>query len=275
MINIDTGKEVLREIRSQIYRPSVKRYPNINYYIGKTANTLLRQELLTILNYLINPQKEKNDKGEIEQRFFTAFNQYCFYLDTNAYTSKIRNKDVLGGRERSNHGINLLCALGFFQKEKDLLRYKINQNFKDSNPETRLMSIYHFKRLNLDEIELQAERLHNAKITVGSISAVNLKGAGLEDIAEEVYFRNMPEAYDKKFREFFMVLNTLDMIVSSQGYATKQDIYLMSELSGKETEKVLRAFRKDFDKYFRYGRPRNIDKELYDYQLTKWLYTRK
>lgn len=277
MISIDTGKEILKEIRDQVYRPSIKRYPNINYYIGKTANTKLRQELLAILNYLLNPRNVKNEEGEIEERFFTAFNQYCFYLDTIAYSHKIR--EVMGSMERSNHGINLLCALGFFWKDQQLERYEINQNYKQDRPSNRLMSIYHFKKINLDEIEKQAERLRNAKITVGSISANNLRGAGLEDIADMVYFRNNIQAYVKKLVELDEVIDILNTIIDSKGFATKAELMTKCNecynLSRKETEKVLRTFRKDLEKSYRYGSPRKIDRELYDYQLTKWIYTRK
>ena len=277
MISTETGKEILKEIRDQVYKLSIKRYPNINYYIGKTANTKLRQELLAILNYLLNPRDAKNEKGEIEERFFTAFNQYCFYLDTLAYSHKIR--EVLGSKERSNHGINLLCALGFFWKDKELERYEINKNYKQDYPNNRLMSIYHFKKINLEDIEKQAERLRNAKITVSSISANNLRGAGLADIADQVYFRNNISAFIKKLVKLNDVLDILNTIIDSKGFATKAELIVKCSefynLSRTETEKILRAFRKDLEKSYRYGRPRKIDRDLYDYHFTKWIYTRK
>jgi len=273
MISIESGKEILRDIRQKIYRPPKRKYPNLNYYIGESARTKLRTELINLLNYLINTQNEKNDNGEVEQRFFTAYNQYCFFIDTDAYTTKIRK--AKSGKERSNHGINLLCALGFFSKDKDLERYGINQNFEYYYPKKRLMSIYHFNKINLNYIESQAKRLRNANITVGTISANNLKGAGLEDIAERVYFRNKESAYEKKLREYFIVLEVIEDIVKDKGYATIGDIVHETDLQVSETKKVLKAFRNDIEKLYHYGPPTNKDRQLYGYQFTKYIYTRK
>ncbi len=273
MISIESGKEILRETRQKIYRPPKRKYPNLNYYIGESARTKSRSELINLLDYLINPQNEKNAEGEIQQRFFTAYNQYCFFMDTNTYTTKIRK--AKSGKERSNHGINLLCALGFFSKDKDLERYGINQNFEYYYPNKRLMSIYHFNKINLNYIESQAKRLRNANITVGTISANNLKGAGLEDIAESLYFRNKESAYEKKLRELDIVLDTLETLVKDKGYATIGDIVHYTDLQVSETKKVLKAFRNDIDKLYHYGPPTKKDRQLYGYQFTRWIYTRK
>lgn len=272
MINTDTGRAILREIRNQLYRIPKTKYPYLYQYIG-TDKTKLRIELRTVLNYLINPQNEKNQSNAIENRFFTAYNQYCFYLDTDAYTKKIRK--AMGGRYRSNKGINMLCCIGIFSKDKDLTRYKVNQEFRKAEPKKRLMSIYHFRRIDLDFLEANAKRLYKADITVSNLSAVNLRAGGLDDIADAVFFRNKPAAYGKKAREANKILDTLDMIIDSQGYATKGDLLSMLDIPQKEVDKVLKAFRTYINTVYRYGVATKAQREEYGYTLSKWIYTKR
>ena len=270
-VTIEKGKEILKDLKKQLTRFSEKKYPNLYYYLGKGKP--IRQELLDLLTFLINPHNKLNEGGEIEQRFFTAFHRYCFYVDTDAYTHKIRKRGE--GRQRSNRALNLFCALGLFDKDIVPDNYKINLNMKLNTGRKRDLNIYHFRRITLEELEENAKRLRAADITLSSLSAVNLRAKGLNDIADIVYFKNRKDAYDKKYREFLIVLDVLEDLIEEKGYCTRGQLINALPFTEKESEKVIRAFKQDIEVNYRYAAPKKEDREKYNYQATKWIYTRK
>ncbi len=273
MITIESGKKILRDIRQELYKLSSVRYPYLASYVGTNSRGKLRTELLDLLSYLINDHNATNEGGEIEARFFTAFGMYCFYIDTDAYTQKIRQKD--NGRWRSNHALNLLCAIGFFTKDWKPERYGVDLNMKLNTGRKRDMTIYHFRQLDFSTLEATAQRLRAAEITVSSISNASLRGAGLNDIADQLYFRHNPTAFDRKLSEREIILVTLDQLINDKGYCTQAELIVASGLAVDEAKRVIRAFRADILEIYRYGPPRKIDAVNYGYYYTKWIYTRE
>ena len=272
-VTIESGKEILTAIRQKIYNLSEARYPYLATYVGKESRGKLRSALLELLSYLLNSHGKTNESGQVETRFFTAYHMYCFYLDTDAYTEKIRQ--VESGRERSNHALNLFCALGFFRKDRQPERYGIDLNMRLNTDRKRDITIYHFRQLDFSELEETAHRLRDAGITVTSISNATLRGSGLSDIADQLYFKHKPTAYDKKLSERELMLATLDSLISEKGYCTQGQLIRASGLSEKEAKRVIRAFRADILELYRYGTARKQERKKYGCYTTKWIYTRK
>lgn len=274
-ITYGTGRSILLSIRQQLQTLSKKKYPNLYKYVGK--GSFLHKELITLLNYLINPHKKLNEEGEIEHRFFIAYKEYCFYMDTNSYTQKIRQKENTSQqtRTRSNHALNIFCAIGLFTKDKNPRKYWINQEMKENTNQKRYMTIYHFNKLDLEELEGNAIQLVNAEVTIGNITYNKLMGAGLTDIAKRTYPFNKELGYLRKLSELPVLLTTIEELIKEKGYCTKAELLTAVPLDLEEAKKILCDFRQDIEYNYRYGAPRKQDIEKYNYHYTKWIYTQR
>jgi len=272
LATIEKGKSILQETRNKIYKIPAE-YKYLISYVGE--NKTLREDLLSIIKYLLNPQNKKNEAGETEQRFFTSNHRYCFFLDTNAIVEKIFH--YKRGRGRANQGINLLCALGFFTKDKQPWLFNINQNMKLNSEQFRYMTIYHFKSVDLKELEARAEKLRHGKIGVSNISRASLKAAGLSDIAEEVYFQNDVDMMPQKIAGYRLIVESLDKLLDRKGYCTRSDLIEAAdfERSEKKILEILRMFKINLERDYCYRPARQQDRTKYNYNGRKWIYTRK
>ena len=275
IVTIDSGREILEQSREKIRTLSKKRYPNLYHYIG--SGSYLQKELISLYSYLLNSHNKLNEAGNIEQRFFTAFHQYCFFIDTNAYTVKIRKKPSNSNqqRTRSNHALNMFCCLGLFTKDKEPGRYSINQNMKLNTNQTFFMTIYHFNILDLAYSESVAGRLKMAKVSIGNISEAKLRGAGLNDIADRVYIINKETAFLNKLNEIPLVMQTMADLIAKNGYCTRQDIFDNVPLPIEEIKKLITDFRQDIEYNYNYRPATKRDRAKYNYTGKQYIYTAK
>lgn len=270
LVTIEKGKKILSETRSKIYKIPAE-YEHLLWYVGEGKT--LRTDILSILTYLLNPHNKQNEAGEIEQRFFTAYHKYCFYLDANALVAKGFNYKK--GRGRANQGMNLLCALGFFEKDKEPWKYGVNLNAKLNTEQPRYMNIYHFKSVDLKVLDENARRLRNAKIFVSNISRASLRAAGLNDIAEEVYFRNDVDIMSKKMAQYRQIVEALISLLDQQEFCTKGELLNRVNMKPKKAAEILRMFKIELEKDFHYGVATNAERAKFNYTGRKWIYRRR
>lgn len=265
----NSADDIIEYNRNIIYHMP-KKYIHLDYYLNKGT---LKRTLLKILSQI--------------KRFKTVIiieHKYCFFLDTNSLTHKVRKK--ASGRGTSNRHINLLCAIGLLHKE-DPEKLQINANIMRDNPNmTMPVSLYSFRRYTdqeLQQCDERAEGLISAGVTIGNISQTVLAThLHTEDLAREVFPRNSATAPQRKFREYDALVRVIEDLIDHQGYAYKSQVaYRMNgsvEVAVNkmaEVERLFKIFRSDLDERYYYKRPTKQQIEKWGLTNQKYIYTRK
>lgn len=253
--------DVLKYNQEQIYHLP-ERYVAISYYLQRNT----RKTLLSILGYL----KDKQiiiDKG-----------RYTFFMSNSRLTNDVRKKIYTGSS--SSRYLNLLCALGFFKKLK--IETKVNDNFKAKNPDVwRNINVFSYSKWTpqkLDQIEARAEQLKAAGVRIGNISYNYLMINRLPEVAKETFPENNVLAPERKAREFQIMHQCIDMLIETQGYATRQQIednVIGADITRQELEKLLKIFKEDLGLLYNFKRPTKIQMDLYKLESKKYIYTKK
>ena len=252
------------EYNREIIRHIPKRYTHLLYYMEKGT---LKRTLLKILSQI--------------KRFKTVIiieHKYCFFLDTNRLTTQVRKRS---GRGTSNRHINLLCAIGLFQKE-DPDKLRINESILNDNPNKTIpVSVYSFRRYTEQELQKCDERaagLMQAGVTIGNIGYnVLATHPQTEDIAREVFPRNSATAPQRKIREYDTLVTVIDDLIDRQGYAYKSQVMyrMYGSVEMAEVERMFQIFRSDLSDRYHYKRPTKLQMEKWGLTNQKYIYTRK
>ena len=247
-------------------------YTAIRHYIGASE---LRRTLLKILQFL----KKLYTTPDEDNHIIIDQHRYEFFLFNNKLAYGIRNSS---GTATANRHMNLLCALGFFDKipQREGNRLRVNDNFKAKNPNQREISVYSFRELTpreLQRIEERARRLQVADITVGNIGFVSLYLAwnDLSDIAIEVFPKNAKSAPDKKLREYMVLQQCLDLLIEQQGYATRKQVSDTLTYTDQELKRLYGIFRKHLSTLYDYHRPTKDELTRYQLKNKQFIYTRR
>lgn len=266
----NNADEILNYNREKIYHVPSK-YSHLQHYLegrGTLKRTLLK---------IIGRVKKFNTVIIIEHK-------YCFFLDTDSLTHKVRKK--ASGRGTSNRHINLLCAIGLLHKE-DPEKLQINANIMRDNPNmTMPVSLYSFRRYTDQELQKcdeRAEGLMQAGVTIGNISQTVLAThPQTEDIAREVFPRNSAAAPQRKFREYDALVKVIEDLIDRQGYAYKSQIIFRMHGSVEvavnkmaEVERLFKIFRIDLSDRYYYKRPTKQQMEKWGLTSQKYIYTRR
>lgn len=264
----NSADDIIEYNRNIIYHVP-KAYTHLLYYLERGT---LKKTLLKILSQV----KKFNTVIIIEHK-------YCFFLDTDSLTHKVRKRS---GRGTSNRHINLLCAIGLLHKE-DPEKLQINANIMKDNPNmTMPVSLYSFRRYTDQELQKcneRAEELMQAGVTIGNISQTVLAThPQTEDLAREVFPRNSATAPQRKFREYDALVRVIEDLIDHQGYAYKSQVaYRMNgsvEVAVNkmaEVERLFKIFRSDLDERYYYKRPTKQQIEKWGLTNQKYIYTRK
>jgi len=177
--------------------------------------------------------------------------------------------------------------MGFFTKipqaksNPDKL-IQVNRNFLEKQTDKqRPINVYSYRRYTdkeLKRIDDRADQLRAAGVRVGNISYNMLMSNGCEEIAKEVYPTNNKSAPEKKQREYAYLEQCLDLLIDSQGYATRGQ--LRDNLSGagvtdQEIDRLLQIFKEHLKDQYAYKRPTNQQKQLFNLKNNKYIYTKK
>lgn len=260
----ESAQEIIQYNRNVLYHIPTK-YSYINQYL----NGSLRETLFAVYRFI-------SDKQIIIEN-----HKYIFFADNKTLTYRIRRKSC--GLATTSRHMNLLCALGLFNKQYQS-KFKsrlidVNKNFFEKNPDKkRSINVYSYRRYTdkeLERINERAERLFAANVTTGNFCQSMLACHGLGDLADESLPSNDINAPKVKSREFKEMFKVIDYLVDVQGYATKQEIKDNMTIADEEIDKLFRIFKQDIAKYFYYKRP--TKKQINEYGLTslKFIYTRK
>lgn len=264
----NSADDIIEYNKSIIYHIP-KAYTHLGYYLNKGT---LKKTLLKILSQI----KKFNTVIIIEHK-------YCFFLDTNSLTHKVRKRS---GRGTSNRHINLLCAIGLLHKE-DPEKLQINANIMKDNPNmTMPVSLYSFRRYTDQELQKcdeRAEGLMQAGVTIGNISQTVLAThPQTEGIAREVFPRNSSTAPQRKFREYDSLVKVIENLIDHQGYAYKSQVAYRMHGSVEvtvnkmaEVERLFKIFRSDLSEKYYYKRPTKQQIEKWGLTNQKYIYTRK
>lgn len=263
-LTVESAQEIVKFNREVIYHLP-RKYKNLNAYLQGS----LKDTLLKVLGFIA------------DKKIIIDQHRYEFFCDNKTLTYRVRRKSY--GESTSSRHMNLLCALGLFTKQnqnrnKDKL-IEVNRNYFKNNPlNRRAINVYSFRRYNekeLQRIEERAERLARAGVTAGNFCQSMLVAHGLEDLAEEALPANDKTAPDRKMVEQQELMNVLELLVDSQGYATKEQIRNNLILDDKELDKVFRIFRRDIADLYYFKRPTKKQMEDWGLQDLKNIYTRK
>lgn len=234
-----------------------RRYKAIDYYLSGS----LRHTLLSIFNFC------KKHETIIYK------NRYCYFFDTKTLTLKVRKRITSYGV--SNRHINLLSALGFFDKliQNNKQLTKINQNFLEKTNRQRGISFFAIVDLKkrLDEIEERAKIFRLNKVTSGNISYAKLATFD-HKLADKIYYSNNRKVPGIKAEEYQELKALLLFLVETNGYCTKEEIYNNLIYPDTEINKLLKIFKKDISDNFIYAPPTKADKEKYNLKSSKWIY---
>ena len=258
-----TRKNLIDYNRKIIYHLP-KKYKYLNEYL---KNSWLRDTLLKVYFFIA------------DKEMIVASHKYLFFADNITLSYRVRNSS---GTATTSRHMNLLCALGFFQKHrqsKDKGKLiKVNENFFKSKPYARrsinVYSVRNYTEKELRHIESRAKRLYEAHITTGNFSQSMLTLNGLEEIAIEVLPYNNRLTPIRKLEEYEKLIAVLDYIVNQKGYALKEDIYNNLSLPDVEIDKILKIFKSDILKNYFYKRPTKQQIEEFNLQSLKFIYTK-
>lgn len=276
-IHVKESKEILQYNRKRIYK-----LPKKFEYLQLALEPMVEQLLLDIIAYWL--KKDCIGYGS---------HGMVYFLSTHNGTYAVRKKTTRGV---TNRYINYLCALGLLKKleqrimygydqrerrylrkniitivNRNHLKYDKNQNLEPINT----FEVFKYTTEVLEECNKRAERLLNAKITPGNISYNQLAINGMEDIAKEIYIKDRKLSVEKKIREYEILVECIDFLISEKGYTTKQEIFDNCQLEDKELEKLFKIFKQKLKESYNYKAPTKEDKEKFELDTDKWILTHK
>ena len=252
----ESGRQILKENRRILYQLP-KRYNNLNEIVVGD----LRSDLFKILTYL-----SKIDPIIYKQK-------YVYFLPNSILTDKIRQKTT---GSVSNRRLNYLCCIGLIRKVRQTVEdmIGINMEFLLENPHIKtpmsVITVYRYTDSQLEKMNDRAGRLLDAKVTVGNLSHDRLMAAGLQDLADEVYFMNRDEVFQRRQQEIATMFSTLDQIIAEKGYASKKDLYRSLPYPVAEIDKLLKIFKNQFQERYTYKRPNSEERDKWNISGNGW-----
>ena len=261
--------EIIEYNIQRVYHMPSK-YNGITHYLQGNV----RRTLLQILNYL-------KDKQIIIDYDFDPKGQYLFFMDNSRLTGIVRRSN---DRTSSARYMNILCTMGFFTKQKQIKNDErlilANINFFEDHPERkRAINVYAIHKLTnkeLKRINERSERMKTVGVRINNISYNMLMSNQLEDLAKEVFPANNQLAPERKMAEFEVMKQCIDMLIESNGYASRQQIIdnLTGSMSEQEIDRLLRIFRNELQKLYNFKRPTKAQKAAFSLTNSKFIYTR-
>ena len=252
----EAGRQILKDNRSVLYHLP-RRYNNLHEILVGD----LRADLFKILTYL-----SKIDPIIYKQK-------YVYFLPNSILTDKIRKKTT---GSVSNRRLNYLCCIGLIRKVRQTAEdmIGINMEFLLENPHIKtpmsVVTIYRYTDSQLEKMNDRAGKLLDAKVTVGNLSHDRLMAAGLQDLADEVYYLNRDEVFYRRQQEIATMFNTLDQIIAEKGYASKRDLYRSLPYPEAEIDKLLKIFKNQFQERYSYKRHNSEERDKWDISGNGW-----
>ena len=133
-----------------------------------------------------------------------------------------------------------------------------------------VVTVYRYTDSQLEKMNDRAGKLLDAKVTVGNLSHDRLMAAGLQDLADEVYYLNRDEVFYRRQQEIATMFNTLDQIIAEKGYASKRDLYRSLPYPEAEIDKLLKIFKNQFQERYSYKRPNSEERDKWDISGNGW-----
>lgn len=263
---IDYNRNVIRTISDK--HSNLK---NLNWYIGTdtrlTRQPYLRETLQAVYKFIAD-----------KKLWALHPDGYVFFVDTVRLTYKVRRKTC--GKAISNRHINLLCALGLFEKvnlnEEDYKRIlKPRLKPQDRQRPVNAFLVQRYDKDTLDYIENRARRLKEAEVTSGNIGQSYLENNGLADIAREVYYANNKNAPTIKLFRWQSLQEVIQWLIDEQGYTTKEEIKANSLMSDWEIERLFTIFKRDLLAEYNYKAPTKEQRDEFNLQSRHWIITAK
>lgn len=256
-LTVQSTHELIAHNRKIIYHLP-KRYHYLNIYLTSS----LRKTALQVLSFLSDKQ------------IIIANHQYLFIFSNRYLTHNIRRKI---SRAESNRQMNLLCAIGLFEKYTELL--DINKTFL-KGVERAILPLNTYRLIKytpnvLNRLETRSKRLYEAGITVSNFSYNMLVINGLEDIAQEALPHNNRLAPKKKQKEYAQMYVVMRFLIEQQGYFTRNQIRDNLIFEDKEIDKLFKIFAGDIEEQYYYHRPNKEEMQLYKLQSSKYIYTER
>lgn len=241
---------------------------NLSLEYGNTRHYLrgvLLRTLFEIYDYLKN--------REIEIHYNTCY----FFLDETSLARKVRGTMY---KRSSVQYMNMLCCLGIITKTDPRKAFQQTyNNFRASNPsKRRQINTFCFKKLTekeLKKIERRAKKLRSAGITTSNVSKDKLLNEGLTKIAEEVYPKNSKTSLDKKKSQYVDMVNVIDSMIETKGYAKRTEIFDLLNVSKTKFQRLLWVFSANIEERYNYKKPTKSQKEKYQLTTGEFIYTAK
>lgn len=268
------AQETVKQNIETLKNLSAEQYPALADYLKPRAP--LRATLLTILD---------NIK---DMRIMMYGYRPCFYV---AARQLAKWRGVPKGIKTATHHLNMLCAMGMFQKitQKPKIDKLLNLNkmFMEQSGSKRPFGVYgivKYNSQNLREIENRCLDLKTAGITAGNISYTMLANNGLIELANRIYYNNDRTAPDRKQREYDRLQDIIDRFITEKGYTTKQEIYGQYRLetgayktvdvkvADAELKKVFTNFRAHLNERYQYKPPNRAEIKKFDLKSRDWIY---
>ena len=133
-----------------------------------------------------------------------------------------------------------------------------------------VFTVYRYTDKQLEKMDKNAGRLLDAKMTVGNLSHDRLMAAGLEDLANEVYFLNSDEVFHRRQQAIEVVFRELDRIIAQKGYASKRELYQALPFPDNEIDKLLKIFKNQFQERYVYKRPNADERSRWNILGDSW-----
>lgn len=277
---IKKNLKILDDLEEKKWKYYEARYQNLCYYLtnprfGKSLLATLR----AVYKFLEEPPPNRKDKNKmllIEQH------RYMFFLCNNHIAVRVRKS---ASAKTAAHHMNLLCALGLFtkipqnkstKKDRDELD-RVNDNFIRNNPDKRPINFYSFRLYDsteLKRIEERATRLRQAEVTTTNIDFVYLMNNGdVQDLAAEVFPKNKMSVLDKKDRCFYVLIKTMEELITEQGYCYQSQA--LRRVHFKHKKLLLQQYATRIKEWYDYHKPTREQKERFGLKDYKYIYTRK
>lgn len=256
-LTVQSAHELIEYNRKVIYH-----LPRRYHYLNSYLTSSLRETALKVLSFLSDKQ------------IIIADHQYLFIFSNRYLTHNIRRKT---SRAESNRQMNLLCAIGLFEKYTELL--DINKTFLE-NAKRPVLPLNTYKLIKytpdvLERLESRSTRLYEAGITVSNFSYNMLVINGLEDIAQEALPHNSQSAPARKLDEYEELCAVMDFLISEQGYCTKEQIKNNILLNDKEIDKIFKIFKNYIELRYCYRKANKTDKNRFKLENYQHIFLRK
>lgn len=260
------ARKIIKYNRQRLYHLS-KKYVYLNLYLS----TSLRGTLFGVYKYLYSKVKE----------YIIDKHRYCFVIRNSTLTKDIRKKYF--GAAISNRQMNLLCAIGFFNKIEQNpatgSMLEVNALFLTTNPQVnRPINAYCFRKYTDKELailEENAKRLYLQGVTATNFSQNMLVLNGLGDLSRKALPSNNKKAPVKKKNEYNSMKYVMDFLIDEQGYFTKDEVKANLDFSDSEVDKLFTIFKNDINKQYVYQRPTKEQITKFGLTSLKYIYVRK